>query len=215
MVKWRALHNGDMEKCQNAMIFFSYLQPLLSHQFTKERSGSDQDFPHQFLIHFFPSHPLQIYLPLLLHLLHLHVFTHMHLKQHHYICLLPFSSFYPQNLPICLPLSHELCPTIYLNLHHRLPLPREVCYPLHLHIHLRIPLPHDVCPPIHLHILPLYFHFLIISLFVYLFIMICLLIFIFILIFISAHFVFRFFFLVFSYYSALFLPTLSSLSPSS
>ena len=106
MVKWWTRRNGDMAKSQNAMVLFSYSRLLLSHLLINERSGSEEGCPHHFLLHTRPLklcpylclllshsschhcltlnlplsrhlHPPLHYVPLLIHILHLHVFPHV------------------------------------------------------------------------------------------------------------------------------------------
>ena len=86
MVGWWYLRNGDMMKFQNAIVFFSYLQLLLSQPFLNVLTGSVGGCNCQFLLHFRPSRPLQICVPL--PLLHLHFFAHQCLKLHPYIDIL-------------------------------------------------------------------------------------------------------------------------------
>ena len=52
MVKWLSRGNGDMVKCQNTILLFSYPQFILSHPLISVLTVPEEDFPHQFMIHF-------------------------------------------------------------------------------------------------------------------------------------------------------------------
>ena len=98
------------------------------------------------------------------------LFPRLRLKLHHYLCHIIFPYFYSlplpilnlqyfpispfsiHSLPICLPPTRVLCPSIYLHIRihtlhiplpHSLnlcfPLSRDLYPPLHLHLHLRLP----------------------------------------------------------------------------
>ena len=195
MVNWWTRHNFYMVKCQNTMVVFSYLRLLLSHPLINEKSESEEGCPHQFLIHIRPLkphppicillspyscphclprriplphglYPPPHYVPLLLPILHLHVFPHIRpLKIHPPLCVLLHPSSCTHCIPLHLPLSHDLHP------------------PLH-YIPLLIPLLHLHVFP---HIRPLKLHFpllvLILFLFVSLFLTVFILLFFFLILF--------------------------------
>ena len=151
---------GEMSK-RNGVLF--YLQLLLYRPSINGRSGLEEGCPHHSLPHFCPSHPLQIYVPLPIPILHINFSPHIRLKNHPSLCLLLYPSFYPQTIPLHLPLSRDLHPPLHLHIHLHLPLSHEVLPLLHLNlfplsfplIHyfpLHPPLPRDVHPPLHIHI---------------------------------------------------------------
>ena len=167
MVKWLTCRNGYMAKCQNTMVFFYYLQQILSQPLINVRSGSEEGCPHHFLSHFLPYHNLHIYVTLLLPFLSLHVFPRIRLKLHSSLCILISNSSYPHSIPLCISLSNDLHPPLHIYLHFciRIPLPliHDVFPPLHLHLYplylpltnyfpLHLTLTHDVCPPPHLNL---------------------------------------------------------------
>ena len=152
MAKWWTRRNGDMVKFQNVMVFFSYLQLILYQTLINKRSGSEEIFPHHFLLHFCPSRPLQIYVPLLIPLLHLHDFPHIRpLKLHPYLCLLLSPSYLPCSFPLSIHIYRDLHTPLHLRPHIRLHLPHDVRPPLNLHLHIRplhLPLPLPIFRPL-------------------------------------------------------------------
>ena len=170
MAKWWTSRNRDMAKFQNAMVLFSCLQLILSHPFINKIYGSEDGCPCHFMLHFWPSHPFKMYVPILLPLLNIHIFPHIRLKLHPSLCLLISPSYYPHSLPLRLPPSCNLHPPLHLYpyLCICLPLPRDVLPPLHINLYLlSFPLPHSfplhnhlthvIRPPLHLRLLHILF----------------------------------------------------------
>ena len=138
MVKWWTCRNWDMVKFQNVMVFFSYLQLVLSYPLINKISESEEGCPHQFLLCIIPLklHPLLCLLlypyscprclplnlpllhylhhpphcvPLILPILYLHVFPHIRpLKIHPSLCLILSPSLCSHCLPLLIPFSHNL-----------------------------------------------------------------------------------------------------------
>ena len=116
MAKWWNFCNGDLVKCQNVMVFFSYLRLLLSPPtFLARLNVSGGGFPRRFLLHFLSSHPLHLCLRLPLPITH---------------NLVPLIEF----IYIPLPLPRYLCPPhAYLSLSIPLPLPHHLHPPFEPH----------------------------------------------------------------------------------
>ena len=182
-----------MSKCYGIL----FLQLLLFHLLINKISSSEEGFLHHFLLHILPlklhpylclilslsscPHCLRIhipfthdlrtplyYVPIILPLLHLHVFSHIHpLKNHPSLCLIIFPSYCPSFIFIRLPLSLDLHPPLHyvplflplLHIHvfpHIRPLKPHpsIClliYPsscTHC-LRLRLPLSHNLHPPRH------------------------------------------------------------------
>ena len=120
-----------MSKC-NGIIFLPLTTPF--YPLINVRTGSEWGCPHQFLLHFFPSHSLQIDVPIPIPLLHLHFFSHIRLKLHPSICLLLSPFFYTNSLSIRLPITNDLFTPLNLHLYlHTLPLPLPLFLPIPLH----------------------------------------------------------------------------------
>ena len=101
--------------------FFSYISMFSTHASSKIPSFSLStfflsSFPRCLLVRLPLSHNLHNHLncvPLLLPILHLHVFPHIRrLKNHLSVCLLLYPSSCPSFLSLCLPLSHNLHPPL-------------------------------------------------------------------------------------------------------
>ena len=144
MAKWWNFCNGDLVKCQNVMVSFSYLIWLLSFPFMDVLTRSGGGCPYQFLLHIRPSGTLHLHIRLPLSLPH-------NLSPHHSLlsitlniplricppCATLSISFYlPLSLPHHLLPSHELIP-ITINLPHNLSTPIA-----HLSLYLPLHLPH-------------------------------------------------------------------------
>ena len=148
MTKWWTLCNGDMVKCQNTMVFFSYVKLVLYHPFLNVLSGSEVVYPHHFMLHLGLYLPLNICVPLSLPVhLNLYLCPHLPLSIHHFILLYLSPPFYPNPLPL---LHLQFCPHIRLKFH------PPICLPIsswpHHYLPLRLPLPCPLHPPLHIHL---------------------------------------------------------------
>ena len=117
------------------MVFFSYLQLLLSLPFLSVLTGSEGGRPCYFILHVSPFHPIHLRLPLPHNIrptcTHLSLPPHIPLPHH----VFPPSA--PLSLP--LPLPHHL----------RLPLPRHIrplCVPLSISLPLYLFQSHLIYP---------------------------------------------------------------------
>ena len=142
-----------MVKCQNEMVFFSYLQLILSHPLINKISVPEEGYPHHFLLQIIPLklhpsifillyttscprciplhlplsqdlHPPLHYVPLLLPPIHLHSIRPI--KLYPSLCILFSPSYCPHSLPLRIPLSHDMINTLHC-VHLLLPI-------LHLHV---------------------------------------------------------------------------------
>ena len=135
------------------MVLFSYIQILLSNPLINIRTGSEEGCYHPFLMIFWPSHPLHIYVSLPLHILHLKKSQYIYLQLHSSLCLIFYSSFYPRCFINHIYLSHHLLSRLHIHPHiHLCPLYFTITH----YFTLCIPLPHDLSSAlIHPHLRPL------------------------------------------------------------
>ena len=139
-LKWWNCYNGDLFKCKNIRVLFSYLRVLLSLPFMERLTGPGGGCPCQFLLHICPFHPLHLHIRLFLPLPH-------NLSPHNALLSFP------------LPLPHHLCPPrAPLSIYLPLPLPLHILPP-HATLSLTTALPHNLLPflaPLYIS-LPLHF----------------------------------------------------------
>ena len=111
MVKWWNFSSGDMVKCQNVILLFSYLQVLFFLLFLAVLTGSEVDFPHQYMFRVCHYRPLHLNIPLTipLYLNHLcapiSLFIPLPLLYHIFS---PSETLY---IYLSLPIQHHFCPT--------------------------------------------------------------------------------------------------------
>ena len=129
MKKWWKFCNGYPVKCQNIMVFFSYLRVLIYLQFLAVLTGLGGGSPPQFIFHIHPYRPLHLHIRLLLPLPH-------NISPHCSLFSLP------------LPLPHHLCsPHAPLSISIPLPLPHYI-FPPHAPLSLSLALPNHLHPPL-------------------------------------------------------------------
>ena len=169
VVKWWTFRNRYIVKCQNAMVFYSYLELLFSHPFINKKMCQRNILLVNFLfvlalpilfrfLFFFislsylsnisttKSKTPKIYLSYSLSLFLSSLYSY---TSPTYI-LFPLSPFSTNFLPLYIPIPHELSPPLHLHLHLG-PLPATFSLPLCLPY---LPWPHYS----HLHIPHHYLH---------------------------------------------------------
>ena len=128
MVKWWHWCNGDLLKCQNIIVLFSYLRVLIFLSFIATLTESGGGCTRQFLLHTCPYHPLHLHIRLPLPL-------PRNLSPHHSLL----------SLPIPLP-RHLLPPLAPLYIYLPLPLTHNICPP-RAHLSINLALPFNIHPP--------------------------------------------------------------------
>ena len=141
-MKWRNYCNGDLMKCRNITVLFSYLQvPPPPPPSMTLLTGPEGGFTHQFMIHVCLYHPRQLSFHITLPFPH-----HLHPPSTNFPLSIPLRitcNLFPPRSPISLsltiPLLHHL---FYPILHLSLPLLLTHHITIHILYHLSPPFEH-------------------------------------------------------------------------